>query len=77
MTQVHVIYHANCADGFGAAWAAHRRLEKEQGLQVAYHPAAYGDPPPGDGPRRRGLHPRLLLPPGNPCGSFTAGTGAG
>ena len=50
MTQVHVIYHANCADGSGAAWAAHRRLEQEQGLQVAYHPAAYGDPPPETDP---------------------------
>ena len=46
MTQVHVIYHADCQDGFGAVWAVHRRLEQEQGLRVVYHPAAYGDPPP-------------------------------
>ena len=26
MSKVLCIYHANCADGFGAAWAVHRAL---------------------------------------------------
>ena len=38
----HVIYHAGCADGFGAAWTAWRSLG-DQG--VHYHPASYGDTP--------------------------------
>jgi uncharacterized protein len=36
-----VIYHHPCADGFGAAWAIHRRWPQAQ-----YIPANYGDPPP-------------------------------
>lgn len=34
-----VIYHANCRDGFGAAWAAWKLL----GDQAQYLPASYGD----------------------------------
>lgn len=37
-----MLYHANCADGFGAAWAAWMRWRD----QVQYVPAAYGAPPP-------------------------------
>lgn len=37
-----VIYHANCADGFGAAWAAWMRW----GSDVAYVPCGYGQTPP-------------------------------
>lgn len=37
-----VIYHANCADGFGAAWAAWRKW----GDAVKYVPCAYGQTPP-------------------------------
>jgi oligoribonuclease NrnB/cAMP/cGMP phosphodiesterase (DHH superfamily) len=38
-----IIYHANCADGFAAAWA----IWKVLGDQLAsYHPAAYGSEPP-------------------------------
>lgn len=33
------IYHRNCADGLGAAWAVHRAL----GAGVDYHAAAYSD----------------------------------
>ena len=41
--KTHVIYHAGCPDGFGAAWAAHRVLGDRN---VRYIPQAYGDPPP-------------------------------
>lgn len=37
-----VIYHANCSDGFGAAWSAWKLL----GDRAQYHPAKYGEPPP-------------------------------
>ena len=37
-----MIYHANCADGFGAAWAAWMRW----GDEVEYFPCAYGQEPP-------------------------------
>jgi hypothetical protein len=38
-----IIYHGpGCADGFCAAWIAHRRL----GDDAAYLPAQYGDAPP-------------------------------
>jgi len=36
------IYHANCADGLGAAWAVHRAL----GPDVEFVAAKYGDDPP-------------------------------
>lgn len=39
---VYVIYHADCYDGFGAAWAAWRAL-KDNGI---YLPCRYGDPLP-------------------------------
>lgn len=37
-----MIYHANCADGFGAAWAAWMKW----GDAVKYIPASYGEAPP-------------------------------
>lgn len=37
-----VIYHANCSDGFGAAWAAWKSL----GNKAEYIPAVHGAPPP-------------------------------
>lgn len=37
-----VIYHAPCADGFGAAWC----FWKKYGPGADYHPAKYGKPPP-------------------------------
>lgn len=40
-----VIYHKNCADGFGAAWVFYHRFGP---LGVEFHPGSYGDPPPGD-----------------------------
>src|SRR3977135_3523236 len=36
------IYHAFCADGFGAAWVVRRAL----GVDVEFHPASYGQEPP-------------------------------
>lgn len=45
MSDLHVdfvIYHANCSDGFGAAWAAHKAL----GGRAQYYAAFHGDPPP-------------------------------
>lgn len=39
---IHVIYHAGCADGFGAAWTAWRSLGDQD---VHYHPASYGNTP--------------------------------
>jgi len=37
-----VLYHDDCIDGFGAAWAAWRRL----GDKAGYAPVTHGDPPP-------------------------------
>jgi oligoribonuclease NrnB/cAMP/cGMP phosphodiesterase (DHH superfamily) len=37
-----VLFHANCNDGFGAAWVAHRVF----GSDAKYKPVQYGDPPP-------------------------------
>jgi hypothetical protein len=37
-----VLYHANCSDGFGAAWAAWQRL----GNDATYLPVRHGTPPP-------------------------------
>ncbi len=39
----YVIYHRDCADGFGAAWAAYQHLGH---AGVSYHPCTYGSPPP-------------------------------
>ena len=38
----HVLYHANCPDGFGGAWSAWQRL----GDAATYYPVSHGDPPP-------------------------------
>lgn len=40
-----VIYHANCTDGFGAAWAA-RKYFMAQGIEASYYPGVYNQPPP-------------------------------
>lgn len=39
-------YHANCADGFGAAWSAWKVL----GDEANYRPVRHGDPMPSVGP---------------------------
>ena len=38
-----ILYHAECADGFGAAWAIWRRYPN-----AAYRPVKHGDGPPTD-----------------------------
>ena len=38
----HVLYHGDCPDGFGAAWAAWKAL----GEAASYLPVQHGDPPP-------------------------------
>lgn len=38
----HVIYHANCFDGFGASWVAWLY----RGVEAQYFAASYGDEPP-------------------------------
>jgi hypothetical protein len=37
-----VLYHADCLDGFGAAWAAWKAL----GASAQYQPVRHGEPPP-------------------------------
>lgn len=37
------IYHANCADGFGAAWVVRRALGEDN---VEFYPGKYGEGPP-------------------------------
>jgi oligoribonuclease NrnB/cAMP/cGMP phosphodiesterase (DHH superfamily) len=39
------IYHANCVDGFGAAWAV-RRWAQKLGRQIEFVAGVYGSPPP-------------------------------
>ena len=36
-----VLYHAECADGFGAAWAVWKRFP-----DATFLPVKHGDPPP-------------------------------
>lgn len=40
--EIAVLYHADCPDGFGAAWAAWKKL----GDSAAYIPVHHGNPPP-------------------------------
>ena len=47
---IHVFYHANCFDGFGAAWAASHSLGRAPSV-VTYTPVQYGDPVPSYGPQ--------------------------
>jgi len=41
-----VIYHANCMDGFGAAWAFHTLVLYAYKDGVEYFPCSYGQTPP-------------------------------
>lgn len=43
MTKPLCIYHGNCADGFGAAWAVREALGEDQ---IDFHPGIYQDDPP-------------------------------
>ena len=42
MTYTHILYHAQCFDGFGAAWAAWKKFDEE----AVYIPAIHGEPFP-------------------------------
>ncbi len=44
--EVHILYHGGCADGFGAAWAAHRYFRKFPSVTTHYLPQTHG----GGGP---------------------------
>jgi len=41
-----IIYHADCIDGFTAAWVAHRAIQLSDGIDCELFPAKYGDPVP-------------------------------
>lgn len=43
MSKILCIYHGNCADGFGAAWAARAAIDERR---VEFHAGVYQDPPP-------------------------------
>lgn len=43
MSKILCIYHGNCADGFGAAWAVRHALGSDQ---VEFHAGIYGNDPP-------------------------------
>ena len=49
----YVIYHDECRDGFGAAWAAYRALghRTQTGNPVHYIPSKYGQQPPDTNPQ--------------------------
>ena len=54
-----VIYHANCNDGFGAAYSAWKLL----GNRAEYHAASHGSPPPDvTGKRVAVSYTHLTLP---------------
>jgi len=57
--QAVVIYHANCADGFGAAWTFHRYAESSYG-SVQYQPKSYGDAVDDDAPMGRNVDLYIL-----------------
>ncbi len=42
MKQITILYHGNCPDGFGAAWAAYKKF----GAKATYTPVYHGAPPP-------------------------------
>ncbi len=41
-----VIFHGNCLDGFGSAYAAYVHFNIQQGIEAIFVPAAHGDAPP-------------------------------
>jgi oligoribonuclease NrnB/cAMP/cGMP phosphodiesterase (DHH superfamily) len=41
-----VIYHANCTDGFGAAFAFYKRFGKSPNVELEFHPGVYNQVPP-------------------------------
>lgn len=45
MSDILCIYHGNCADGFGSAWAVRERCRRS-GMTVEFHAGVYQNPPP-------------------------------
>lgn len=43
MSKILCIYHGNCQDGFGAAWAVRHGFDERR---IEFHPGVYQDPPP-------------------------------
>lgn len=43
MPKILCIYHGNCADGFGAAWAVRHAIDERR---VEFYPGVYQQPPP-------------------------------
>ena len=41
-----IIYHANCIDGYSAAWIAYKSILKSDGVKCELFSAKYGDPVP-------------------------------
>jgi len=41
-----VIFHSNCLDGFGSAYAAYAHFDVNQGIKAEYVPATHGDASP-------------------------------
>lgn len=41
-----IVYHANCPDGWCAAWVAYNALKEQQDAVATLHPANYGQAPP-------------------------------
>lgn len=47
MSKVYILYHSNCYDGLGAAYAAWKRFgDSDAGMPVEYIPVGYGKEPP-------------------------------
>jgi oligoribonuclease NrnB/cAMP/cGMP phosphodiesterase (DHH superfamily) len=44
--QILCIYHANCADGFTAAWIVRNRFKNVEDCELEFHPGKYGEEPP-------------------------------
>ena len=46
MTEIAVLWHAGCPDGWTAAWAAHHALTRQNDVSPALIPVSYGQPAP-------------------------------
>lgn len=55
MNKVLCIYHGNCQDGFGAAWAVRHALGEDM---VEFYPGVYQD----EAPDVRGRHATVATP---------------
>ena len=46
MTEIAVLWHAGCPDGWTAAWVAHHALTRQNDVSPALIPVSYGQPAP-------------------------------